>query len=395
MGKVLVLFLTAILLGLYTVTPSLLDAKAQAVEVWVPDDYPTIQGAINGVENGSIIHIRSGVYTENVRLNKSVNLIGENADTTIIDGNYAANVIDISNIVGIGLEIQNLTVRNAGPNVLTGMSGFRVANSINIGIYGCTARNCTDGIQEMSGDVDVGYNTITNNTYGIVISSGGTSRIYANMVSYNGAGILITSATSHNTVYRNSFVQNVNSQANSGGFTTWDNGAEGNYWSDYLGQDLDGDGIGDTDTPHLGLDYHPLMEPWSLNRTFNVTVGAGTYMLATFSNTTIASFAFNETLKQISFNSTAPNMAIGFCNVTVPKNSMWGNFNVSTQNQQPSLIISENGTHNFLSFTFNLSSTQMIKIDSTYAVPELPLVAQILILLLAALSALGFKRFRK
>ncbi|MFD1687531.1 right-handed parallel beta-helix repeat-containing protein [Halobellus litoreus] len=54
-------------------------AAAQRCEIVVPDDYGTIQDAVNGANNGDTICIRQGTYDEDVTVNKAVTLRGRNS----------------------------------------------------------------------------------------------------------------------------------------------------------------------------------------------------------------------------------------------------------------------------------------------------------------------------
>jgi len=54
-------------------------------DIFVPDNYTTIQGAINAASEGNTIVVRSELYIEHVKVNKTVNLIGEGHP--VIEGN--------------------------------------------------------------------------------------------------------------------------------------------------------------------------------------------------------------------------------------------------------------------------------------------------------------------
>ena len=62
-----------------------------------PGNYTKIQDAIDNASDGDTVFVYddSSPYNERLVIGKSINLIGENRDSTIIDGNYQGNVVVI------------------------------------------------------------------------------------------------------------------------------------------------------------------------------------------------------------------------------------------------------------------------------------------------------------
>jgi len=81
-----------------------------------PNNYTTIQEAINDAVDGDTVFVYddSSPYYENIIIDKSISLIGENRNTTVIDGNYIGNVIEIiaDKIIVSGFTIKNVKYHN-------------------------------------------------------------------------------------------------------------------------------------------------------------------------------------------------------------------------------------------------------------------------------------------
>jgi parallel beta-helix repeat protein len=75
----------------------------------VPTRYSTIQEAINHAYYGDIVFVSSGTYYENVVVNKTLNLIGEDPETTVIDGGGVGDVVNVTadNATVMGFKMRN------------------------------------------------------------------------------------------------------------------------------------------------------------------------------------------------------------------------------------------------------------------------------------------------
>ncbi len=167
--------------------PALIDTNPDVISV--PEDYSTIQEALDSAEAGKRIHVSPGTYLENIvwPSTRDLRLIGAGPDSTIIDGNQDGRVIKVGDDAFPPLEI----------------SGFTITNGFTNGRGG--------GIQiKMTGDLILSDLAITNNQS----SMGGGVIIEGIGGSWNGEA--------HVTVEHVVFSGNY-SAGNGGGYLAYDN----------------------------------------------------------------------------------------------------------------------------------------------------------------------------
>ena len=172
----------------------------------VPDDYPTIQDAIDNASDGDTIQVRSGTYYENVFVDKSVTIIGEDKETTIIDGNLLGDVVYVS---ANWVNISGFTIQNSG-NIEFVDAGIHIRSNYNAisdnnlgpnGMFGIYIESsCKNTIEE---------NYITSNVDGIHLSGSDNNTITGNTIKNNDwDGICITNHTSYTDIFNNRLESN-------------------------------------------------------------------------------------------------------------------------------------------------------------------------------------------
>jgi len=387
-----------------------ISVKASTDVIYVPDHYPTIQDAINHAGDGDTIFVRARTYYENVVVNKSISLVGENRDSTIIDGSNEGSVISIKannvNISGFtirhsgneysdsGIYVDHssgnkinsnsITSNSAGISLYYSGSNVISGNTISLNNYGgvvfySSGSNIVsdNNITSNNGGISLYYsgsnvisgNTISLNNYdGIVFYYSGNNMVFGNTISSNNNyGMYLALYSDNNIIYFNNF--NNAFQVWSDSTNVWDDGDEGNYWSDYRGQDLNGDGVGETAyiIDVRNKDSHPLMGMFA---DFIVSLEGKTYYVTIICNSTVSEFRFEvgpETgNKIVRFNVASKGNTVGFCRIMVPTGLMSYPYIVLVGAEEivPTLLDISNDTYAHLYFTY-VHGSQTVTIISS------------------------------
>ncbi len=366
----------------------------------------TLTGNINDsiiVEKGSIVVDGSG-YT----LQGAGNIVG----FYWFDVNNVT--IKNTNIKGFeyGVDCISTSLSDiSGNNITNSDHGINLYSSSNNNIYGNTVTNSHHGIRliassnnilsgnnitnsyhgvylSSSSNNTVSANTVTSNNYfGVFFSSSSNNTVSANTITSNNDYGLYLSGSSDNRFYHNNFIGNteqvrirVPSYAD-----FWDNGVEGNYWSDYTGDDIysgpyqnetGNDGVGDTLylIDENNTDHYPLMGMFS---SFNTSLN---YHVNVVSNSTVEDFIYfesNSTIRMHISNMTT-NQTFGFCRVCIPKKLMPPPYTVVINDGLTEVLhfndtIYDNGTHRWAYFSYEHSTLEIIIIPEFPSLTILPL----------------------
>ena len=110
-----------------------LPVKAEARTIVVPDDYSTIQAAINMASAGDTVFVRKGYYTENLVINRSISVVGEDRNQTIIDARQTdGHVVFITDAPHV--KFANFTLGNSRRSEIRfSGSGIEAIDGIRIG----------------------------------------------------------------------------------------------------------------------------------------------------------------------------------------------------------------------------------------------------------------------
>ena len=150
-------------------------SNVDGATIYVPSDYISIQEAINAANEGDTVYVYSWTYNENIVINKTINLIGENRETTVI---FSAS----GHTIRIEANWVNIT-------------GFTISGG-NIGIYMSQSSNCNISNCKVTDVMPVDYTGAIH----LVSSSNYNTFTNCNVSNTDANGIYIESSSNYNII---------------------------------------------------------------------------------------------------------------------------------------------------------------------------------------------------
>ncbi|ODS35924.1 MAG: hypothetical protein A7315_04990 [Candidatus Altiarchaeales archaeon WOR_SM1_79] len=156
----------------------------------------------------------------------------------------------------------NTTINNT--NISDNMYGVLIRFSQNTSLENSYIYQNKNGLiaQENENPIIIGNNISNNQYYGISFIGSSNGFVTFNELYQNYYGIFLLAPSENNLVHHNTIKKHVYYSYGVSFLNQWDDGAEGNYWGDYDGVDMDSNGIGDTPYPinPVGEDRYPLVD---------------------------------------------------------------------------------------------------------------------------------------
>ena len=326
----------------------------------------SIQELINSAEPGSTVVVPSGIYYENnIEINKSIILRAEEPLRTIVDG--AGEIFPIFKVLASNVKIEGFIVRNTDPTwesygiILKGVS--------NVTIRGNNFTKCYYGvvIEESNNCKIIDNAVVSNYASGLVFRSGASYNLIArNFIYNNSIGVFIYDSNCRSNIFfHNNFIYNKIQVSGSYPYNKFDNGFEGNYWSDYQGADLDKDGLGDNS--YMDIDNFPLMGFFYIYRTENGEC------FEIISNSTITAFNYSILGRELRINLKGKRGTLGFCRICIPLVLISPPYTVKINGSEMfvryiNTSIYSNGTHQWIYFNYIHSEWHEVVIIPEYSI---------------------------
>ena len=186
---IIVLYISVFNMALDRVDSTNLSSNVLYVGGNGPGNYTSIQDAIDHASIGDTVFVYSGIYHEQIVIDKEIRVIGEERNTTIIDCDGMSDSINYSAVVNIysdNVEFSGFTIQyNGETRPLNKLMGI----SINYGDLSYTARlsniKISNNIVRSIGDSKVKME------YGIFFHNVDNSEINGNIIDGSYVGILL------------------------------------------------------------------------------------------------------------------------------------------------------------------------------------------------------------